>query len=254
MPLTSIDASRDLSNIAAKIDSKIINDLAAENLPTVLGQVEETAEDLLNKLKRISEYVFDEIKNFVSHSRLFETLPKINRIGTEVEKTFNTINSFPLFPILFGPIRYYAGVAQAATGSAILIIAQVGLLIAQHSEVEKSLIDKWENVVQLGLEQVILGCLNALRGAGEGLIANWTPFAIGNLILFPINHSRKFEPLFKYGTLTKECFDQGEPAIVEELQKKPVPDKNPTILILNSGQIAQAVPHHNNHLGSTSED
>lgn len=115
---------------------------------------------------------------------------EINKNATEVERSFNLCGSIPFVALISSPLRMLAGQIQAVAGAVLGLAGLIGLAVSNDTE-------KFKQAAHLGLEHVIHGALNFIRGFGESLLAT---VVFGSLLLFAYQgtSSNKFEPIVKY--------------------------------------------------------
>lgn len=126
-------------------------------------------------------------------------LNRINHVLTNVEKVFNVIDCMPYgIGMISGAIRFKLGKIQMIAGAAIAGVGLVGQLVGEDKY-------KWKQVTRLGVEHMIHGGLNSLRGLGTVLLGAAT-LGFGNLCLLIPNIAKDdpFSPEFKYGTFTSK--------------------------------------------------
>ncbi len=163
-----------------------------------------TAQTIISKVVTVAKECFINLQNRVRETSLDPTITVISRQSMEVEKIFNAVSCLPFLGFLASSIRSVVGKIQIAAGAAIAAAAEVGLFLESRKEGEKSLLGKWQTLSKFGMEHVIHGCLNVLRGTSEALLSSYT-FGLGNIALLAPNlcNNREFKPYFGYGTLVK---------------------------------------------------
>lgn len=124
---------------------------------------------------------------------------KINESFNEAETCFNVAGSFPIISVPSGVIRAHIGTAQTVVGAALAVIGSMGHVFSDRDD------KRWLKLVKLGVEHLIQGALNFIRGVGETLLGIYT-LGIGNLILMAVQYHSKegFEPILKYGFITED--------------------------------------------------
>ncbi len=128
------------------------------------------------------------------------TMHSINKACTTIETAFNVTGSLPAvsyvntFRVLLGKIQFVSGALTA-----------IGATLAQAIESHKrapnpATLAKMERLQKFGMQHVIHGGLNVLRGCAEVALAV-TTFGIGNMVVFlPYNLLRNpaFSPHHGY--------------------------------------------------------
>jgi len=172
------------------------------NTPSPLHQAITTAQTLIQKVQKAASTIFEKIQEKVIQTPLKPILINIIAIGTDLERGLNLASSTPVLCLLSGPLRILIGKAQVIAGSLIAAIGETGLFMNAKPEANMESIYKWHTISKLGIEHIIHGCLNILRGTGETYLATYT-MGLGNIILLIPNlgHGRNFDPFFGYGTL-----------------------------------------------------
>lgn len=125
-----------------------------------------------------------------------ELMNETNKLMYHVEKGLNVAGSLPLVGKYSGALRVVAGKAQYIGGAILFLSGSAGYVASQ---VTKSDVKPWIEVTAFGLEHMIQGALNILRGLGEFLIGAAT-FGMGNVVLLLPNMSQKdkFGPVIPY--------------------------------------------------------
>lgn len=172
------------------------------NIPGGVAQAISVIQTFVQKVHKAAQEIFNKIRDIVVVTALRLYITAINQTGTDVEKIFNILNSMPFFALLFGPLRVVAGKIQTLTGALLAGLGELGAFIGRQTGAPPELMHKWNTISKLGLEHIIHGSLNVLRGSGESLIAGYT-MGLANMLLFVPNlsNNRNFAPYFTYGTL-----------------------------------------------------
>jgi len=161
----------------------------------VCSAVKAAFEDLM----KTSQKLFEQIQKHVIGSSIESFVTKINTPCHDIERAFNILGCFPLVGWISGSCRAILGKAQAVCGIGIVAISQIGVFLNSQTHSEKILVGKWKALSDFGMEQLIHGCLNTIRGTGEALIGNYT-FGLGNIPLLIPNliNDQNFDPYYAY--------------------------------------------------------
>jgi hypothetical protein len=125
---------------------------------------------------------------------------KLNQTLTTVEKGFNIAGSVPVVGIFSGALRTKLSLVQVISGLAIGIIGFVGKLFSNQ--------EKWESLRNAGVEHLVHGALNWVRGNVEVLagITIVGSLALGAFQLWGREASKNgngFSPLISYNGVSK---------------------------------------------------
>lgn len=172
------------------------------NIPGGVAQAINTIQGCVQKVQKLAQELFSKIRDLVVVTALRPYISSVNQTGTDAEKIFNILNNMPFFALLFGPLRIISGQLQVIAGTIFAGMGELGYFIGNQTGAPQDLMHKWQMISKLGLEHMIHGCLNILRGTGEAFIASYT-MGIANVFLFVPNlsNNRNFAPYFTYGTL-----------------------------------------------------
>lgn len=96
---------------------------------------------------------------------------ELNKNISEIERKFNIAGSIPLVSILSGQVRYMAGIVQTVAGVSFSLLGYVAQLVRPKEQ-------KWAGVTRMGVEHMLHGPMNVMRGLGEALI--------GATLIFPV--------------------------------------------------------------------
>lgn len=118
---------------------------------------------------------------------------EVNKTLTDVERGFNIAGGIPVVAVLSGALRAVAGKFQVIAGAIIGILGLIGQMVSNNAA-------KWEHIAQKGLETVMHGGLNLLRGFGETLVGLTVVGSLGILAGQALSKN-KFEPIYKYDEL-----------------------------------------------------
>lgn len=189
----------------------------------IFQQTVSTAKDLVQKTKDAAVSTFDQVKVTVEKHDLPSFVISANKIGYEAERALNFINSLPVICGIGSTVRIALATLQVIAGLATAAIGEIGLLVTTRNDENAALVRKWELLSKTGIEHVIHGCLNYLRGTAEGLLASWT-FGLGNVVLIIPNAKKDFAPhTFNYGQLTNPLLKEQTPAPVKPQVELPAP-------------------------------
>lgn len=133
-------------------------------------------------------------------------IDKTIEYGTNLERGLNIAAIIPfLGPMTSAVIRIPMGKIQFLTGAIFASLTEALHFIGSKFNADKELLKTLRKLSTLGLEFMIHGALNVIRGAGELLIGTCT-FGLGSigLIVPNIVHQRNFAPYFTYGSLLEE--------------------------------------------------
>lgn len=194
----------DLPSIEAKIKS--FSHEWLHNHPILISQVAEIAQQTLKNITHFVTLSYRQFSERVNSDSVLPIINKINEYCHHIEKIFNIAGSTPLISRLSGPVRGLLGLAQMIVGISLMTISEASLIYAEQNKgVSEKPISNLKSISKFGLEQIIHGSLNCLRGSAETTVCSYT-FFMGNVIfLFPnTSHGRNFEPYFAYGTLQSE--------------------------------------------------
>src|SRR5690606_3990160 len=101
----------------------------------------------------------------------------------------NVCGGIPVVALVSSVLRITAAKVQFVAGAVVGILGLIGQMISDDV--------KWENLAQKGLEQLIHGGWNFLRGLGECFIALTVVGSLG-LLAGQYLSRNKFEPIYKY--------------------------------------------------------
>jgi len=128
-------------------------------------------------------------------------MSSINKACTSVETGFNIAGSIPVIAIFSGALRHEIGIIQGIAGGLTALGASLAQVIeASRSHPNPATMAKLKRFKQFGMQHLIHGALNALRGLSEALLGYFT-LGIGNLVIFlPYNLCKdpKFSPVYEY--------------------------------------------------------
>lgn len=199
-----------LSTSAASVISSAVSDSPSSDLTKIFCNAITIANDIIKKIQQIAKQGFDHLRQKVGALSLKPIIATTNILGTDIEKIFNVVSCLPFLGMIGSAIRVVCGKVQIIAGLALSSIAEVGLFL-ERKENESVLRGKWLVLSKLGLEQVLHGCLNVLRGTGETILSSYT-FGVGNVFLLAPNmcNKREFNPYLEYGTLVspKDVLDR----------------------------------------------
>jgi len=208
MTISSSDISIGCDAIECEIGEHVdfhsmTNDLVT-NSSITFSHIVAIANQAFHDLKNISHELFQKLEKQVIATKISASILVINKIYTDIEKIFNITGCIPGIGILSGSFRVILGKLQTITGIAIVATSELGQFLATRAGMDNLLINKWKILSQFGLEHILHGCLNVLRGTGEMLIGQYT-MGLGNLPLIIPNliNGRNFNPYFSYGALTQ---------------------------------------------------
>ncbi|MEI8366699.1 MAG: hypothetical protein WCF65_09820 [Parachlamydiaceae bacterium] len=158
-----------------------------------------TVKAALYDLKTSSSKLFEELQEKVVITPLPPVIAGINKVCHQVERIFNIMSCLPALGILSGSVRTVLGKVQAISGLAVITISEVGRFVADKTTTNKELVKKWTVLSQFGLQHLVHGTLNVLRGTAEMLVGSYTG-GLGNIPLFIPNiiNGRNFTPYYDY--------------------------------------------------------
>ena len=114
----------------------------------------------------------------------------INENLTQIETGFNVAGSIPIVAIFSGPLRVACAKIQFIAGGILGVAGFVGQLVGSNER-------KWEIVASHGVENMIHGSFNVLRGVSEFIIGLTAIGPLGLLFGQMISNNR-FAPIIKY--------------------------------------------------------
>lgn len=117
----------------------------------------------------------------------------LNHTLNSVERAFNVAGSIPFVGAWSGLARAPLGQAQFITGIALSVVGFIGSKTSRDSL-------KWKKVTEVGVEHILHGLLNTIRGIVEFLLGITLMGSFVMLLPNLINED-KFSPFFKYGCL-----------------------------------------------------
>ncbi|MBX7067375.1 MAG: hypothetical protein K1X28_09100 [Parachlamydiales bacterium] len=115
---------------------------------------------------------------------------ELNKTLTNVEKTFNFVDSIPVVGIFSSALRISAAKIQIFVSAIVGLFGLIGQLVSSN-------VRKWEEITQKAGEHLLHGALNFIRGVGEFLLALTIVGSIG-LLAYQHYSENKFEPIIPY--------------------------------------------------------
>lgn len=171
--------------------------------------ISDTSESAVH-LFGIAKVAFDNLKTYASgfyfylqkHVEQIDITAKAkqaNEMCTDAEKIFNMLECLPVIGWISGSIRHLFGQAQAVSGIALAALSETGVYFCSEKEEDLPLKKKWEHLSKIGIEMVIHGCFNMIRGSIAAYIGSYT-LGAGNLLLIAPNmiNGRNFNPYYGY--------------------------------------------------------
>ena len=118
----------------------------------------------------------------------------MNEALTNVEKVFNVAECIPIVGIVSSALRFVLAKVQLAVGIIFLTLGLVLTLLSQNQ--------RQHSWVKLGVEHIMHGILNGIRGSLTFALGMYT-YGIGNIICLVPNLIIKptFSPVLRYGSI-----------------------------------------------------
>ena len=160
---------------------------------------------LNDKMQQVMRAAFCALNERLDEIPLDEVIDKIGELGTDIERGFNIAAVVPMLGTLTSAVRVTAGKIQFLAGAIFVSLAESIYFIASQIGVDRRFLIAMRLLSALGMEFMIHGALNTIRGAGELLLGTCTlGFGSVALIIPNMIHYRNFTPYFAYGTLVNE--------------------------------------------------
>lgn len=123
---------------------------------------------------------------------------EFNKFATSAEKGFNIAGSIPAVGFFPAALRVACGKVQFISGIVFAGIGTLGMMVKPNDP-------KWDRMARAGIENIIHGALNVIRGLGEA-IASLS--IIGSVVPLTVNllHKPKFAPFCEYGFMQEPHF------------------------------------------------
>lgn len=111
---------------------------------------------------------------------------------TNIERDFNIVGSLPLIGVASGATRHVLGDIQITAGITIGLLGLGGQIVHPFDK-------EMQKMTSLGVEHIIHGALNSIRGVAEGICSITV---VGSIIPFSIQvlSENGFNPRFGYST------------------------------------------------------
>jgi hypothetical protein len=117
----------------------------------------------------------------------------LNHTLNNIERGFNVAGSIPFVGAWSGLARAPLGQAQFITGIALSVVGLIGSKVSNNNL-------HWKKITQIGVEHILHGLLNTIRGIVE-FILGITLMGSFVMLLPNLINEDKFSPFFKYGSL-----------------------------------------------------
>lgn len=127
----------------------------------------------------------------------------LGKFCTDVERGFNVAGALPVVSVFSGVARMVIGKVQAVAGAILAAIGAIAFALTSNN--------KWDKVLDMGVEFIVQGALNFSRGTCE-MVMGTVSFGVLNLcFLFLPNYAlaRKrdpiaFAPIVHYGSISQD--------------------------------------------------
>jgi hypothetical protein len=184
-----------------------------------LPAIRETISCLQALNEKIQNTVIETFKEIHEHLKpvpFNSIILKMNEIGSNIERGFNIAATVPFIGTMTSAIRITLAKILFLAGAIFASVIESIHFIASKAGADNELLYLLRTLSTLGLEYMIHGCLNVIRGASELMIGACT-FGLGSVVLIIPNMAagRNFTPFFGYGSLVNERIDKDAEEVIK---------------------------------------